>query len=344
MAEQEDDIVKKYLTDKYLQGAEQDPRAIDAANSNRLVAQLGRAGSLIGGGIAGTKVDEQGWKALLESANAPIEQDKQRMAAEGEKRKVLDYLSDKDLKLQQLVQAKNAKDSELAYKKERDKKDDSFKAQELALKAQEYKSKAPKADQVAYDALPKEKQKQIDSLGTKMGVQTDVKSGLDAGLANINAALKAGDEGQAVVAGKQLIKLLNSAEGSDAVGAEESKRLAGYLEYKIANFTEPGSFIGRDLDKFVEQVSGKAKEIDARMASNQAAIDKIYGRQPQVAQAPGTPPISFAPGALNPVGTSVAGAGQKPGYYVGQIMTIKKAGKPVKVRITNPNGDYEEVK
>lgn len=75
--------------------------------------------------------------------------------------------------------------------------------------------------------------------------------------------------------GQGILKLLNSAEGADAVGAEEAKRIGSYLEYKIANFTQPGSFIGRDLDKFTDQVRNNANLLGDRIHRNDATMKQI---------------------------------------------------------------------
>jgi hypothetical protein len=87
--------------------------------------------------------------------------------------------------------------------------------------------------------------------------------------------------------GKQLIKTLNSTQGADAVGAEEAKRLAGKLEFALGNFfnSEPTQF-GRDIEGFKKDAETTVAGIRDAMKSNQAVIDKAYGRSNSQAQQP----------------------------------------------------------
>jgi hypothetical protein len=136
--------------------------------------------------------------------------------------------------------------------------------------------KAPNVNKEIYERLPPENKEMIKDLAKATAGKIDITN-------HINSALEIlkdprVSEEQKVVAGENLLKTLNSAEGKDAVGAEESKRLGSFLQYKMANFTGPGSFIGRDLDKFTDQVALKAQELTQSAERNQARIDQLYGR------------------------------------------------------------------
>ena len=50
------------------------------------------------------------------------------------------------------------------------------------------------------------------------------------------------------------------------------------MEYKIFNFTEPGSFVGRDVNDFKTQVETMSKGLGTAIQSNQSVIDKSMGR------------------------------------------------------------------
>ena len=76
-------------------------------------------------------------------------------------------------------------------------------------------------------------------------------------------------EDQKIKVGQSLFKLLNSAEGADAVGAEEAKRLGSYLEYQKGNFTDPGAFWGRDVNGFTDQVRNYRDVLDGRIRRNE---------------------------------------------------------------------------
>lgn len=120
------------------------------------------------------------------------------------------------------------------------------------------------------DVAAKEQYKDLYKTNAKL---FSVKAGIDASLKQLNDPNVSED--QKVKVGQGLLKLLNSAEGSDAVGAEESKRLGSFLEYKFLNVKEPGSFIGRDIDLFTQQVANKSDEIGTRISTNEMAAQKL---------------------------------------------------------------------
>jgi hypothetical protein len=128
-----------------------------------------------------------------------------------------------------------------------------------------------------FDLLAPENQKQIETLAQKSAGKTSIKNQIDSALEILGNPDV--DEEQKVTAGMGLLKVLNSAEGADAIGVEEARRIGGLLEYKVLNFTEPGSFVGRDIDQFVDQVRLKSEELGQGIARNRAEIDKLYGRR-----------------------------------------------------------------
>lgn len=134
--------------------------------------------------------------------------------------------------------------------------------------------------------------KQYAELSTKNSNLANVRNGMDAALKQLED--KNLSEEDKIKTGQGLLKLLNSAEGADAVGAEEAKRIGSYLEYKVGNFTQPGSFIGRDLDKFTDQVRNNSQLLGQRIQSNQQSAEGLLRGQnlgaPQV-QAPQVHPV-----------------------------------------------------
>lgn len=82
-------------------------------------------------------------------------------------------------------------------------------------------------------------------------------------------------EDEKIKVGQGLFKLLNSAEGADAVGAEEAKRVGSYLEYNLGNFTQPGAFIGRDLKGFTNQVKNYSDGIGGRIKRNEETANGL---------------------------------------------------------------------
>jgi hypothetical protein len=139
--------------------------------------------------------------------------------------------------------------------------------------------KEPKAAQEEFKTLPIENQKQIELLATKKATKQDIRDQIQASLAQLESPDLSED--QKVQIGREMLKTLNSLQGSDAIGSEEAQRLGSFLEYKIANFRQPGSFVGRDLDLFTKQVGLNLQKIDSSIESNQREIDKLYGRATQ---------------------------------------------------------------
>lgn len=77
--------------------------------------------------------------------------------------------------------------------------------------------------------------------------------------------------------GRQMLKVLNSTEGADAIGVDEAQRLGNALEFQLFNMTGPGPMFGRDLDGFERQVQATMNSIDGAIEQNQKRIDEISG-------------------------------------------------------------------
>lgn len=97
--------------------------------------------------------------------------------------------------------------------------------------------------------------------------KTTMANTIDSEVGQIQKFLDAGDRGQAIAHAQTTLKLLNSTSGPDAVGAEEKKRLAQYLE-TIQPPWQDGTMFGADIDKFVDQLSGKSRAL--RSAANES--------------------------------------------------------------------------
>jgi len=77
---------------------------------------------------------------------------------------------------------------------------------------------------------------------------------------------------------QNILKILNSAEGKDAVGVEESKRLGQFLEFQLnpVRGLATGRLFGTDLPRFVEQISIKKEELDTRVNEGMNRVNSIY--------------------------------------------------------------------
>jgi hypothetical protein len=127
-----------------------------------------------------------------------------------------------------------------------------------------------------FSKLPKPAQEEVKVLANKSATKFDIASQMDKELQNYKEAYEKGDKTQALKSGEGMLKLLNSAQGQDAVGAEESKRLGSLLQYQLFNFTGSGEFFGRDLEGFYQQVAAKSQALKESVAENKKRIDEIY--------------------------------------------------------------------
>jgi hypothetical protein len=98
----------------------------------------------------------------------------------------------------------------------------------------------------------------------------------------IDSALKNWDnltEGGQLQQGRQLLKILNSTEGKDAIGVEEAERLGSKLQYAYGNFSNdnPTQF-GRDLKGFKEDAENTLSSIRGGIKKNAQLIDRVYGK------------------------------------------------------------------
>jgi hypothetical protein len=105
-----------------------------------------------------------------------------------------------------------------------------------------------------------------------------VKSGIDQALAQLDNPNLSDEEKLKV--GQETLKLLNSAEGADAVGAEEAQRLGSKLEFAMGNFFNgnPTQF-GRDIPGFADQLRNNSQRLAGRIKSNEDAANLAMSGQ-----------------------------------------------------------------
>jgi hypothetical protein len=80
--------------------------------------------------------------------------------------------------------------------------------------------------------------------------------------------------------GGQMMKVLNSPEGADAIGAEEAKRLGDALEFHVANVFGAGPMFGRDLPGFETQAQATLDAVRGSAKANQDYISTITKKAP----------------------------------------------------------------
>lgn len=145
-------------------------------------------------------------------------------------------------------------------------------------------SKIPEAQQksmgnVDIKALPEEEREVVKGLAKENANKISISN-------QISGTLKILDDPkvsreQKISQGRQMLKVLNSTQGKDAVGAEEAKRLGSYLEASIGiNWNSPravGDF-GINLEGFREQAALTNKAMVDSVNANQAEIQKRYAQ------------------------------------------------------------------
>lgn len=148
----------------------------------------------------------------------------------------------------------------------------------------------------AFKQLAPEDQKSVMALaGTRANVQA-IKEQINANMIQWDNAKT---DNERLDIGRKMIKLLNSTQGADAVGAEEAKRLAGKLEFAYGNFLDsnPVQF-GRDLDGFRVDIENTRDILAESYDRFNAQIDSYYGRGAPVQQPTAKPQLT--PTVVNP--------------------------------------------
>lgn len=184
------------------------------------------------------------------------------------------------------------------------------------------------------DALPMEDQETVKDLAKKNAAKISIANQIEGVMKNWDRL----SDDQKIAQGSQLLKTLNSTEGADAIGKEEAERLGSFLHYKMFNLTNPGSFIGRDLDEFKKQAMGTAGGIREAIRANQLVQNDLYRRHGVDRQDPA--PIQRVPGQMSPslMGPTEANAAG------GKVVVRKQRNKSTgEIKVTYSDGSQEIV-
>jgi hypothetical protein len=127
-----------------------------------------------------------------------------------------------------------------------------------------------------FERMPEDQKELVTGLSKKNANKVAIASQIDS-VTKILDDDSIGED-QKLMQARQLIKTLNSSEGQDAVGVEEAKRLAGMIEFRLFNLTEPGAVFGRDLKGFTEQAKTTSSALKDSITTNQGLINKTMGR------------------------------------------------------------------
>lgn len=137
--------------------------------------------------------------------------------------------------------------------------------------------------------LPIDVKAEVGALSTKNANKISVANQIGSYLEQFRNAKT--DDDKARIGG-QMLKVLNSPEGADAIGVEEAKRLGDALEYNIFDVkaglgAKPGNLVGRDLPGFERQVQATYDAIKGSVDQNRSEVGRLLGRpasQPESAR------------------------------------------------------------
>ena len=133
--------------------------------------------------------------------------------------------------------------------------------------------------------LPLDDRKVVEGLAGKVASKESIASQIEAYIDEVQKAKDEGNEKKALQLGRQMIKVLNSSEGADAVGSEEVTRLGGKLEFALGNlFNSNPTQFGRDIPGFIEDARGTLNAVRSANQTNQKIIDEKMGRKPVQSQ------------------------------------------------------------
>jgi len=249
--------------------------AEELSTKNRFNAEFGAAASNLGNAIAGVKGDTSAFSDMAKYADKPLD----RLDNEGSI--VNKYMMQK---YNMTASAAKQKTSEARYQEKLSRADQEKANQEksrqerlrIAAGRQEETARHNKVIEQKGGGLPPETQAMATGLAQKNVTKLSISGTIDSLLSDFDKL----SPDQQLARGREMIKTLNSFEGPDAVGAEESKRLAGFLEFAVGNFTNqnPTQF-GRNMKGFVEQAVGVSNSMKKAADLNTALIEKISGRK-----------------------------------------------------------------
>lgn len=325
------DKLRKYLLDQQERRARMDDpayrqnvndsamRSYDSDSRNNLGALLMKSAGQIGavGGKVADASPVEDFAAAQGKSNAGFQN---RLAAEDDNRekrygvdaKVYEYLADKEQKQSDTESATSRFNSKLKQDKEladqKTKSDADKTAQEMGLKRQELDLKRQElaqkkaSEKAEFAALPKEAQVEITTLATKNANKRSIANQMKSYLAQYQTATT--KDGKIRI-GNQMLKVLNSPEGADAIGSDEANRLGAALKMQVFNVTNPGPMFGRDLKGFNDQVVATINSVENGVKMNDDRIAELRG-QPGTSNVagPNMTPTSEQPKA--PAGSAVA--------------------------------------
>lgn len=269
LEDDKNELLRQYLAKKaggelapapYYQDPDASFAASEAANRRELTGQLGTSLQQLIHGISGSNqpLDNSINQGIIASANEPIAKDA------ANQKSIRDYLEKKyemGLKKQSLDKENKMLEETLRHNRA----EESMAGTKLGLEAKKMANQIPDQVKPAADELSK-------SVVSKVSIAQQIDAAVD--------KMESVTDDQKLQIGRELLKVLNSTEGKDAVGAEEVKRLGSKLEFAYGNFTNsnPTQF-GRDISGFITDARNKSAIVKDASRRSKETYKSITGKE-----------------------------------------------------------------
>ena len=157
---------------------------------------------------------------------------------------------------------------------------DTDKYQRRLLGAQAEKATREANAPLKASELPVDVKSEVTALSGKNAGKVSIGNQIESYLTEFRSAETADDK---VRIGRQMLKVLNSPEGADAIGVEEAKRLGDALEYNLFDVgaglgMKTGKLHGRDLGGFEKQAQSTLDAIRGSVKANRDEVGRLLGR------------------------------------------------------------------
>lgn len=125
----------------------------------------------------------------------------------------------------------------------------------------------------------------VKSAVPKLVNKQSILNTLKSTLSEYNSALQKGDNEQAYILGQRALKTINSPEGADAIGKEESERLGSQLKMFRQPFAIPGDIgVGRKLPEFGQSLQDTIDVLEGSVGQGVSQIKNpasVFNNQSQ---------------------------------------------------------------
>jgi hypothetical protein len=305
-AEGDPDVLREYFSRRNKEDMDQMSRAEETSSQNRFIANMGGAASTLANALTGRQNDLSAFEKMAADAKSPVDRVERQQKSKKESDKLVsNYIAQK----YKLASAAKTKAEDRAHQTSRDQANRDFLLKRDAAKRAGMPQK-----------LAPEDQAMVSTLSQKTANKISVANQIEAAFKDWERL----NDSEKLSRGRSMLKVINSSEGADAIGAEEAKRLGGKLEFALGNLfnSNPVQF-GRDLEGFKKDSLGYGEAIRASIDENNKIVQKLTGRAPKMGK--------FAKGST--------GHGGK--YTPGQVVFVKSLGK--KMRVGEDGDSLEEI-